>query len=100
MTDDTAAIARAIIDGNRYMVLGTADADGIPWASPVWFATEDRREFLWVSAPAARHSRNLAVRPELGIVIFDSTVAPNAGQAVYMSATATELRGDDIDAGV
>ena len=29
--DDLAAVARAIIDGNRYLVLGTADADGRPW---------------------------------------------------------------------
>jgi nitroimidazol reductase NimA-like FMN-containing flavoprotein (pyridoxamine 5'-phosphate oxidase superfamily) len=97
---DTAAIARAIIDGNRYMVLGTADAAGTPWASPVWFATEGHRELVWVSSPEARHSRNLAARPQLGIVIFDSTVTPGDGQAVYMAATAGELTGDEIHAGL
>jgi nitroimidazol reductase NimA-like FMN-containing flavoprotein (pyridoxamine 5'-phosphate oxidase superfamily) len=97
---DNAAIARTIIDGNSYMVLGTADRSGSAWASPVWFATEDCRDFYWVSSPHARHSRNLAVRPQLGIVIFDSTVPPGDGQAVYMSATAAELTGDDVDAGI
>jgi nitroimidazol reductase NimA-like FMN-containing flavoprotein (pyridoxamine 5'-phosphate oxidase superfamily) len=100
MTDDTAAIARAIIDNTSYMVLGTADAGGSPWVTPVWFATEGYHEFVWVSAPTARHSRNLAVRPQLGIVIFDSGVAPGTGQAVYLSATAEELTRDEIDAGV
>ena len=100
MTDDNAAIARAIIDANAYMVLGTADASGLPWASPVWFATEGYREFVWVSSPEARHSRNLAVRPQVSIVIFDSTVAPGSGQGVYMSATAEELTGEEVAAGL
>lgn len=100
MTNDNAAAARAIIDANAYMVLGTADASGLPWASPVWFASDGYREFVWVSSPEARHSRNLAVRPQLSIVIFDSTVAPGSGAGVYMSATAEELRGDEIEAGL
>jgi pyridoxine/pyridoxamine 5'-phosphate oxidase len=97
---DIAATARAIIDGNAYMVLGTADADGTPWASPVWFAEAGYREFVWVSKPGARHSRNLARRPRLGIVIFDSTAAPGNGRAVYIDATAEELTGEEIDAGL
>ena len=38
--------ARHIIDANQYMVLGTADVAGDPWASPVWFAHDDYREFV------------------------------------------------------
>jgi predicted pyridoxine 5'-phosphate oxidase superfamily flavin-nucleotide-binding protein len=38
---DLDAVARAVFVGNRYMTLGTADADGQPWVSPVWFARED-----------------------------------------------------------
>jgi hypothetical protein len=77
-----------IIDNNRYMVLATADADGVPWVSPVWFATEDERVFYWISDPNARHSRNIAVRPEIAIVIFDSMVTPGDAQAIYMEARA------------
>jgi nitroimidazol reductase NimA-like FMN-containing flavoprotein (pyridoxamine 5'-phosphate oxidase superfamily) len=94
----SADLARAIIRANRYMVLGTADAEGAPWASPVWFATEDMREFVWVSNPQARHSRNLEARPRLGIVIFDSGQVPGTGQAVYMSATASEVPDGEVDA--
>jgi len=85
-----------IIDANSFMTLATSDARGIPWASPVWFAHRDYREFFWVSRPDARHSRNLAERPELAIVIFDSTVVPLEGEAVYMTATA-ELTEDGLD---
>jgi pyridoxine/pyridoxamine 5'-phosphate oxidase len=77
-----------LITASRYMVLATADADGVPWVSPVWFATEDQRTFYWISDPNARHSRNIAARPEVAIVIFDSTVIPGEAKAVYMEARA------------
>jgi nitroimidazol reductase NimA-like FMN-containing flavoprotein (pyridoxamine 5'-phosphate oxidase superfamily) len=86
-----AAQARAIVDAAAYLTLATADEGGRPWASPVWFATADRREFVWVSHPDARHSRNIAARPEVGIVIFDSTQAPGTGAAVYADARAEEV---------
>ena len=99
MTNDD--VARAVLDANSYLVLATADRDGMPWASPVWFAQEDYREIFWVSAPDARHSQNIAVRPLIGIVVFDSTAAPNTGQAVYMSATAEQvLDADAIERGI
>src|SRR4029450_5787628 len=45
----------------------------------------------WVSRPGARHSRNIAVRPEIGIVIFDSSVPIGTGKAVYMAALAERV---------
>ena len=74
------------------MVLATADGAGAPWATPVWFATEDGRNLYWVSSPETRHSRNLAARPQVGIAIFDSTQAPGTGKGVYLSAMAAEWR--------
>jgi nitroimidazol reductase NimA-like FMN-containing flavoprotein (pyridoxamine 5'-phosphate oxidase superfamily) len=88
--DDLGAVVRAIIDANRFMTLATADQRGSPWASPVWYAPVAYRKFLWVSSPDARHSRNLAVRPELSIVIFDSHRA-GGWSALYMTAVAQEL---------
>ncbi len=79
---DPSAIAKAITDANSYMVIGTADESGVPWVSPVWFAPEDYKEFFWVSSPEARHSRNIAARPQVAIVIFDSQVPAGSGQAV------------------
>ncbi len=83
-----AAWARDVIDGERFMTLATADADGRPWASPVWFAHEGYRDFYWVSHRDVRHSENIAVRPEIAIVIWDSGQTPGDGRAVYMEATA------------
>ena len=82
--------AATLIERERFMTLATADPDGRPWASPVWYAPDGPFELLWVSRPGARHSRNLATRPELGIVIFDSTQTPGEVEAVYMEARAEE----------
>ena len=97
---DPASAARAVVDSNSYLTLGTADEAGRPWVSPVWFAHSGYREFFWVSAPEARHSRNLAARPDVSIVIFDSQAPPAAARAVYASARAVELSGDELAAGV
>ena len=97
---DLGAVARSIIDSNWYMALGTADESGRPWVSPVYYAAEGYSDFYWVSSPEARHSRNLAGRPELSIVIFDSRVAIGAGQGVYMSAVAEELTGEELERGI
>jgi hypothetical protein len=94
MTDDLGSRFRSVIDANLYMTLGTADADGAPWASPVYFAHAGYRELVWVSKPGARHSRNIAARPEVGIAVFDSHAPIGTGGGVYMAATAEELLGD------
>ena len=91
---DPVTTAKAIVDANLYMVLGTADEDGRPWVSPVYYAPIGYHEFLWVSRPETLHSHNLAVRPEVSIVIFDSSVPIGTGQGVYMAGTAEEVTGD------
>jgi hypothetical protein len=94
----TAQTVRQIIEANRYLVLATADATGRPWSSPVYFAHLDFTEFFWVSSVEATHSRNIAVRPEVGVVVFDSQVPIGTGQGVYMSATATLV--DEVTTGI
>jgi nitroimidazol reductase NimA-like FMN-containing flavoprotein (pyridoxamine 5'-phosphate oxidase superfamily) len=93
----SAEAVRSIVDANSYMTLATADEHGNPWASPVWYATTDYREFVWVSAPQARHSENLARRPDLAIVIFDSRQPPGTGEAVYLSARAEPVPEPELD---
>ncbi len=94
------ATGREIVDNGMYMVLGTADSSGRPWVSPVWYAPEGYREFVWVSSPDVEHSRNIAARPEIGIVVFDSRQEIGTGQAVYMAARAEELTGADQERGM
>ena len=98
--DDLAKHAQAILDANRYLTMGTVDPDGRPWTSPVYFASAGVREFYWVSDIDARHSRHLAERPQVSVVVFDSTVPPYHGRAVYAVGAARELSDDDLDRGL
>ena len=79
---DLNAIARRVIDANHYMTLGTLDPDGRPRLSPVYYTAARYSDLYWVSSPDAHHSTNLAERPEVEIVIFDSTAPVGEGQAV------------------
>ncbi|MFD4324700.1 pyridoxamine 5'-phosphate oxidase family protein [Nocardioides sp. NPDC058538] len=94
MAEDMEAIARSIVDENRFMALGTADGAGTPWVSPVWYAPASYRDYIWVSRQDTRHSRNIARRPEVAVVIYDSQ-RPGGWAAVYMTGTAAEVH--DVD---
>ncbi|MFI5912133.1 pyridoxamine 5'-phosphate oxidase family protein [Dactylosporangium sp. NPDC051541] len=94
---DLNAFARELLDENRYVVLGTADEHGEPWVSPVFYALDGYRSVLWLSRPDTRHSRNLAVRPQVSLVVYDSTVPVGGAKAVYMSARAS-IDPDGLDA--
>ena len=96
--EDLDAIARSIVDANRFMALATADASGLPWVSPVWYAPLSYHEYVWVSRPGTRHSRNLAARPEVAIAIYDSH-RPGDWSAVYMAAVAEELEDVEVALG-
>jgi nitroimidazol reductase NimA-like FMN-containing flavoprotein (pyridoxamine 5'-phosphate oxidase superfamily) len=87
--------ARRIIDANSYLVLATVDESGHPWATPVWFAAVGREQFFWISRADARHSRNIARSPAVGIVVFDSSVAAGQAEAAYFEAEAAEVTAGD-----
>jgi hypothetical protein len=82
------------------MTLATAGARGEPWVSPVFYAPFEDRELYWVSDPAALHSRNIELCPQVAAVIFDSRVSPGEAQAVYFSGRAEELAGDALTRGI
>lgn len=93
--ESPAEAAHRLIEQNTYLTLATGDADGRPWASPVWFAACGLSEFYWVSRVVRRHSRNLEVRPEVALVVFDSTAPVGRAEAVYVDAVAGQV--DDAD---
>jgi hypothetical protein len=80
--------AAAILAATDYMTLATADADGVPWITPVWFAPDGEHALLWLSRPEARHSRNLLAQPRVAVTVFDSRVPSERAAAVYFEAVA------------
>jgi Pyridoxamine 5'-phosphate oxidase len=91
-------MARRVIDANHYMVLGTLDPDGAARLSPVYYTPARYTDFYWASSPETHHSRNVAERPAVQIVIFDSTAAVGDGEAVYLDATARRVEDDELEA--
>ena len=89
-------MARRVIDQNLYMVLGTLDPDGQPRLSPVYFTVARYEDFYWVSLPESHHSGNVAERPEVRIVVFDSSSPPGASEAVYVSASARMVPEEEL----
>jgi hypothetical protein len=101
MADDLTAHAHALVETNRYLTLGTVDREGRPWTSPVYFAADpDLRTFYWISRQACRHSRNLDGRPDVSLVVFDSTVPPYHGRALYAVGTASVCSAADLEEGL
>jgi hypothetical protein len=95
---DLHEMARRVVDGNLYMTLATLDPGGAPWLSPVYFTPARYRDLYWVSSPDAHHSRNLHERPDVQIVIFDSSVAVGHAEAVYIAARAREVPEEELAA--
>ena len=92
----SADVAHRILAENSYATLATADEDGRPWATPVWFAARGLREYMWVSRTTRRHSQNVAHRAEIALVVFDSTSAVGSASAVYVDAVAALVADIDI----
>jgi uncharacterized protein YhbP (UPF0306 family) len=99
MTDNNAH-ARTVLDNTCYAVLATADADGVPWATPVWFAHDDLDRLYWLSWPGSRHSQLIEQRPEIALTVFDSNAVPNQGTAFYATARARRCPDAQLDDGL
>ena len=95
---DTTAHALDLLAANRYVVLATADEDGSPWATPVWFAADGLDRILWLSWPGSRHSRLIARRPQVALTVFDSSRPSEDAAAFYAVASAAECREPFLDA--
>jgi uncharacterized protein YhbP (UPF0306 family) len=92
--DEMITASKAIIASNIYMTVATADTSGKPWISPVFFAYDEAYNLYWVSSKNALHSTNLATRPQLAIVIYDSTRPEGEGDGVYFDCEAMALEAE------
>ena len=97
----TEQTVRDVLAENLYMTLGTVDDDGRARVTPVFFATADTRELVWVSDPASRHSRNLERTPALHISVMDTAIPlEREGYGVAIAAVADRPAGEDLARGV
>jgi hypothetical protein len=90
-------MARQVLDDVRYIVLGTIDVDGRPRVSPVYFTAHRYTDLCWVSHSLTHHSTNLKRDHRATGVVYDSTVVPGDGRAVYVQALAREIPAHQLD---
>ena len=93
---DERDVALQVVRTIAYVVIASADEQGTPWVSPVYFAADGLQTFYWVSRPERTHSRNIASRPEVALTVFDSTQPPDTGLAVYARATASRVLDAEV----
>lgn len=86
--------ARQTLDRVAIASLATVSGDGRPWNCPVFVAFDGDFRFYWSSQVDAVHSQNIAARPDVCLVLFDSTQPDASGRAVYVRALARELTDD------
>jgi uncharacterized protein YhbP (UPF0306 family) len=94
---ELADIARAVIIANNYLALGTADVSGTPWVSPLYYTPDGYTDFYWTSSPDTRHSRNIAVRSDVSLAIYDTHAPIGGAEAVYITATANQVPGEKLE---
>ncbi len=88
--------ARQIVDGNKYMVLATADRNGMPWAAPVFYVHDTKYNLYFLSAIDARHSENIAANPNVALTIFNSTSPVGVTDGVQISGKASLVEEKDL----
>lgn len=97
---DLTGHAQSLVDSIAYVTVGTINDDGTPWTSPVYFTADGLRDFYWTSSLESLHSRNIAARSAVSLVVFDSTVPAYYGRALYVSAVAEFVADDDLPRGL
>ncbi|MBW4462143.1 MAG: pyridoxamine 5'-phosphate oxidase family protein [Nodosilinea sp. WJT8-NPBG4] len=92
------ARARQILEGTIYSTLSTSSADGMPWASPLFFTYDSDWNLYWSSAMVAQHSQNLyANQGRAAIAVYSTDREEGKGQGLYLSGTAAEVAAEDVE---
>ena len=74
----------------EYMTLAVTLDDGTPWAVPVKTQLQWGTAFEWDSSLSTEHSKAIAQRPDIAIMVFDKTGATQLG--FYAKAQAKLLK--------
>jgi len=89
-----AAVAKRLLKASPLCAISTIGADGRAHINTAYFAWSPAFEIVWLSAPEARHSRNLRHRPSVAIAVFDSRQQwGGSDRGIQLFGTARELIG-------
>ncbi|MGX7825934.1 pyridoxamine 5'-phosphate oxidase family protein [Actinokineospora sp. 24-640] len=82
----------------KYLTLATASADGSPWSAVLQYAClADPPRFLFGSATRSRHSRDIAVRPEVSGALFVAGADLLSVDGAQFSGLCREFSAEEVD---
>lgn len=87
--------AVSILNQIHYITLATSTKNGQPWNTPLGFKIDKDLNLFWASEYTKQHSINIRENSNVFIVIYDSTVPAEDGEAVYITAQVHELEAPE-----
>jgi Pyridoxamine 5'-phosphate oxidase len=84
-----AVTARRLLDASTLCAIATVSPRGSAHINTAYFAWTEAFEIVWLSDPAAAHSRNLETEPSAAVSVFDSNQVwgePDRGIQVFGTA--------------
>jgi uncharacterized protein len=88
------AIARRLLEDSKLCAIATVSPGGRPHINTAYFAWGSEFEIVWLSAPDARHSRNVRTNGSAAVAVFRSTQTwGGSDRGIQLFGRARELRG-------
>jgi uncharacterized protein len=78
---------------HHVMTLATQGVDG-PWAAALFYV-RDGEDLIFLSSPASRHCRDLALQPRCAATIQSDASDWRSIQGIQIEGSAAELEGDE-----
>lgn len=89
-----AAVARRLLDASKLCAIATVSAGARAYINTAYFAFGEGFDIVWLSAPDARHSRNIRANPSAAVAVFRSTQTwGGSDKGIQLFGRARELRG-------
>lgn len=95
-----ARVARRLLDAASLCALATVDQRGRAYINTMYFASTDRFEVVWISAPDPHHSRNIRADGTAAVAVLDSHQRwGGRDRGIQVFGAARELRIDRASEG-
>src|SRR5437763_7801517 len=81
-----------LLDASALCAIATVSPGTVAHVNTAYFAWNGDLELVWLSDPAARHSRNIRVRPSAAIAVYDSDqMWGNADRGIQLFGSARQV---------
>ena len=91
MTDSLREKTLAYLENHNVMTLATSGPEGL-WAAAVFYVSQDFTLYF-LSAPATRHSRNIAAQPKVAVTIQEDYQDWREIRGIQLEGTAYQIEG-------